>query len=129
MEWRWPLRGLMERVFRKADAINLPDYPGLSLAQPNSEVALPRDHSSRCVCPGFERDLADASGWILPKRTTGDASRRCGWGIALFPSAADDHWPHLCCVGTWMPNDESLLNVWFRRCSAVVDSSNVSKFA
>jgi hypothetical protein len=25
--------------------------------------------------------------------------------------------------------DESLLNVWFRRCSAVVDSSNVSKFA
>ena len=38
---RWPLRGLMERVFSKADAINLPDYPGLSLAQQNSEVALP----------------------------------------------------------------------------------------
>jgi 2-polyprenyl-6-methoxyphenol hydroxylase-like FAD-dependent oxidoreductase len=43
MRWsqRWPLRGLMERVFNKADAINLPDYPGLSLAQRNSQVAVP----------------------------------------------------------------------------------------
>jgi len=32
----------MERVFSKADAINLPDYPGLSFAQQSSEVALPR---------------------------------------------------------------------------------------
>jgi hypothetical protein len=44
MRWsqRWPLRALMERVFSKADAINLPDYPGLSLAQQNSKVAVPR---------------------------------------------------------------------------------------
>jgi hypothetical protein len=44
MRWsqRWPLRALMERVFSKADAINLPDYPGLSLAQQNSKVAVQR---------------------------------------------------------------------------------------
>ncbi|MFZ1117251.1 MAG: hypothetical protein WAN44_15650 [Propionibacteriaceae bacterium] len=75
----------MERVFRKADAINLPDYPGLSLAQQNSEVALPRDHSSRCVCPGFERDLADASGWILPKRYDGRRVTPMRMGHRLIP--------------------------------------------
>ena|GEM_PF-5784298 len=44
MRWsqRWPLRVVMERVFSEADAINLPNYPGLSLAQQSSEVALPR---------------------------------------------------------------------------------------
>ena len=38
MHWsqRWPLRALMERVFSKADAINLPDYAALSVAQQNS---------------------------------------------------------------------------------------------
>ena len=50
-------------------------------------------------------------------------------GIALFLSAADGHWPHLYCVGSGMPIGESLLNVWFRRCSSVVGSSSVSEFA
>jgi hypothetical protein len=42
MRWsqRWPLRALMERVFSKADAINLPDYAALSVAQQNSARGL-----------------------------------------------------------------------------------------
>ena len=50
-------------------------------------------------------------------------------GIALFLSAADGYGPRLYCVGSGMPIGESLLNVWFRRCSAVVGSSSVSEFA
>jgi hypothetical protein len=50
-------------------------------------------------------------------------------GHRLIPERGRWSLARLYCVGTWMPNDESLLNVWFRRCSAVVDSSNVSKFA
>jgi 2-polyprenyl-6-methoxyphenol hydroxylase-like FAD-dependent oxidoreductase len=36
MRWsqRWPMRGLMERIFSKADAIELPDYADLSPLQP-----------------------------------------------------------------------------------------------
>jgi len=43
MRWsqRWPLRVVMERVFSEADAINLPNYPGLSLAQPRRRPRLP----------------------------------------------------------------------------------------
>jgi 2-polyprenyl-6-methoxyphenol hydroxylase-like FAD-dependent oxidoreductase len=37
---RWPLRALMERVFSKADAINLPDYAALSVPQENSAGVL-----------------------------------------------------------------------------------------
>ena len=35
MRWsqRWPMRVLMERIFSKADAIDLPDYDALALAQ------------------------------------------------------------------------------------------------
>ena len=42
MRWsqRWPLRTLMDRMFSKADAINLPDYADLSVAQQNSAGAL-----------------------------------------------------------------------------------------
>jgi hypothetical protein len=35
----------------------------------------------------------------------------------------------LYCVGSGMPIGESLLNVWFRRCSSVGASSTVSEFA
>ena len=44
MRWsqRWPLRPLMDRMFSKADAINLPDYADLSVAQQNSGGALLR---------------------------------------------------------------------------------------
>jgi 2-polyprenyl-6-methoxyphenol hydroxylase-like FAD-dependent oxidoreductase len=44
MRWsqRWPLRALMERIFNKADAINLPNYADLSTTEPqDSGVALP----------------------------------------------------------------------------------------
>ena len=42
MRWsqRWPLRTLMDRMFSKADAIDLPDYADLSVAQQNSAGAL-----------------------------------------------------------------------------------------
>jgi hypothetical protein len=35
MRWsqRWPMRLLMEHIFSKADAIDLPDYAALELAQ------------------------------------------------------------------------------------------------
>jgi hypothetical protein len=91
--------------------------------------------SVRCQVGFVTREAANeashaARGFLLRfRRALFVAFRVSPWGIALFLSAADGHWPRLYCVGTWMPNDESLLNVWFRRCSAVVDSSNVSKFA
>jgi len=44
MRWsqRWPLRALMERMFSKADAINLPDYADLNVAQQNPAGGLLR---------------------------------------------------------------------------------------
>jgi hypothetical protein len=35
MRWsqRWPLRAVMERIFSKADAIDLPDYADLNVAR------------------------------------------------------------------------------------------------
>ena len=44
MRWsqRWPLRALMERMFSKADAINLPEYADLNVAQLNPAGALLR---------------------------------------------------------------------------------------
>lgn len=44
MRWcqRWPMRASMERIFSKADAINLPDYANLNVAQQNSAGALVR---------------------------------------------------------------------------------------
>jgi hypothetical protein len=57
-------------------------------------------------------------------------SSNCFPGFAfLFLSAADGHWPRLYCVGSGMHIGELLLNVWFRLCSCVVGSSNVSEFA
>jgi hypothetical protein len=58
---------------------------------------------------------------------------RCFPGFALghriIPERAQ--WSLATPVLRWlrMPIGESLLNIWFRRCSAVVDSSSVSKFA
>jgi 2-polyprenyl-6-methoxyphenol hydroxylase-like FAD-dependent oxidoreductase len=44
MRWsqRWPLRILMDRMFSKADAINLPDYADRNVAQQNPAGALLR---------------------------------------------------------------------------------------
>jgi 2-polyprenyl-6-methoxyphenol hydroxylase-like FAD-dependent oxidoreductase len=44
MRWsqRWPLRTLMDRMFSKADAIDLPDYADRNVAQQNSTGALLR---------------------------------------------------------------------------------------
>ena len=42
MRWsqRWPLRALMERIFEKADAINLPNYADLSTEPQDSGAAM-----------------------------------------------------------------------------------------
>jgi hypothetical protein len=96
----------------------------------------PQDLLSAFCQVGFVTREAANEGF--PRRTPflarfSSCALRCfpgfAWGIASFLSAADGHWPTPVLRWLRMPLGESLLNVWFRRCSSVVGSSSVSGFA